>query len=126
MKGKWILRGIGFTILVALGITAFGYAFMLLWNWLMPEIFGLGVINWCQGIGLLVLGKMLFGGWRSKWGGGCGGGHCGSGYRGGWKNKWNEKMMNMTPEEREQFKLKMKEKCGGYYWKDEEEPKKEA
>ena len=127
MKGKWIIRGIGFTILVAIGITAFGFVFMHLWNWLMPAIFGLGEITWFQGIGLLILGKMLFGGWRSKWGHGhCGGGYCGGGYgyRGGWKNKWKEKMMNMSPEEREKFKMKMKEKCGMSF--EDDEPKQEA
>ena len=123
MKRKWIFKCIGFAVLTVLAILGFGYVFMLLWNWLMPAIFGLGVITYCQGIGLLVLGKMLFGGFRSKWGrsGCCGHGRCGSGY--GWKNRWEEKMMNMTPEEREKFKMKMKERCG--YGGEEAEAKSE-
>lgn len=112
MTGKWILKGIGFAILTALCILAFGYVFMLLWNWLMPSLFNLHVITFWQGVGLLVLGKMFFGGFRSRWGrGSCGHGYCGYGY-GGWKHRWREKMMNMTPEEREKFKMRLKEKCG--------------
>ena len=119
MNGKWILKGIGFAVLTVLGILGFGYVFMLLWNWLMPAIFGLHMINFWQGVGLLILGKMLFGGFRSKWGRGhCGYGHCGyGGY--GWKNRWEEKMMNMSPEEREKFKQRMKEKCGYSYSEEE-------
>ncbi len=40
----------------------FGYFVMLLWNWLMPAIFGLGLISFWQSVGLVVLGRILFGG----------------------------------------------------------------
>jgi hypothetical protein len=125
MRGKWILKGIGFAVLTVLGIFAFGYVFMQLWNWLMPDLFNLHAITFWQGVGLLVLGKMLFGGFRSKWGGRCGYGHCGGGHRGYWRNRWEEKMMNMSPEEREKFKQRMKEKCG-YYWDEKKEEETKA
>jgi hypothetical protein len=35
---------------------------MLLWNWLVPVIFGLKTIDFWQALGLLVLAKILFGG----------------------------------------------------------------
>ena len=35
---------------------------MLLWNWLMPAIFGLGVISFWQSLGLIVLSRLLLGG----------------------------------------------------------------
>lgn len=38
---------------------------MLLWNWLMPEIFGLMTINFFQALGLAILSCLLFGGWTS-------------------------------------------------------------
>jgi hypothetical protein len=38
-----------------------GFIVQLLWNWLMPEIFGLKRITMLQGIGLLVLARLLFG-----------------------------------------------------------------
>lgn len=38
-----------------------GYVVMWLWNWLMPQIFGLPIIGYWQAIGLLALAKILFG-----------------------------------------------------------------
>jgi len=58
--------------IVALGIL-FGFVIMWLWNWLMPAIFGLGVITYWQAVGLFVLAKILIGG--------CGGGHKGKAHR---------------------------------------------
>ena len=48
--------GVVFALALVLGIII-----QLLWNWLMPEIFGLGRITILQGIGLLVLARLLFG-----------------------------------------------------------------
>lgn len=45
------------TILVAF---LFGWFVMLLWNWLMPVIFGLTTIGYWQAWGLLMLGGFLF------------------------------------------------------------------
>lgn len=39
----------------------FGYGFMLLWNWLMPEVFGLPILSYWQAVGVLVMAKLLFG-----------------------------------------------------------------
>lgn len=44
----------------------FGYGFMLLWNWLMPNIFGLPLLDYWQGVGILVMAKILFGNFESK------------------------------------------------------------
>jgi hypothetical protein len=72
MPGWWeerslpmkILMGIGFGIL-GLGMLAlFGWAVMLLWNWLMPAIFGLKTLTFWQAGGLLVLTSILFKGPR--------------------------------------------------------------
>lgn len=37
-----------------------GTCVMLLWNWLMPVIFGLPTISWLQGLGLYYLSQFLF------------------------------------------------------------------
>ena len=50
----------GFALFLFLG----SWVTMLLWNALMPAIFGLSVITWAQALGLLVLAKILFGGGR--------------------------------------------------------------
>ena len=57
------LAGIIFAVLMAF---LFGYVFMRLWNWIMPEIFGLGTITFWQGFGLIILGKILFSGFGFK------------------------------------------------------------
>jgi hypothetical protein len=47
-------------------ILLFGYGFMLLWNWLMPEIFGLPSLTYWKAVGILVMAKLLFGSFESK------------------------------------------------------------
>ncbi len=64
---RWgIFRIIGFTISgVALAVLfgfLFGWFVQLLWNWLMPSLFGLKEIGYWQGFGIIVLAKILFGG----------------------------------------------------------------
>lgn len=75
----------------------FGGCVMLLWNWLMPELFGLPAISFWQAAGLLLLCKILFGGF--------GGGHHGHGHGHGHccGSKLRERWENMTPEERERI-----------------------
>lgn len=47
----------------------FGYALMYLWNWLMPDIFGLKEISYWQGFGIVILAKILFGSFGHHHGG---------------------------------------------------------
>jgi hypothetical protein len=55
-----ILLGIGFGIL-GIGLLALcGWVVMLLWNWLMPELFGLKRLGYWQAWGLLALCTILF------------------------------------------------------------------
>ena len=56
-----VLKVIGMVLLGIAACFAFGLAIMLLWNWLMPMIFGLTVITYWQGIGILALASILFG-----------------------------------------------------------------
>lgn len=58
-KGVFIGRHIAFGLVAATAVT---FAVMLLWNWLMPLIFGIIVITFWQALGLLALSKILFGG----------------------------------------------------------------
>ncbi len=55
----WILLGI---IAIAGIAVLMGYVIMSLWNWLMPEIFGLTTISYWQAVGLFILAKFIFGG----------------------------------------------------------------
>jgi len=60
---SWFILGIfaaiGFALLI-------GYIIMLLWNWLMPDIFGLVTINYWQAVGIIILAKFLFGGFGNR------------------------------------------------------------
>lgn len=80
-------------ILVLVGIAVLGWVVMALWNWLIPALFvGGQEIGYVQAIGLLVLSKILFGGFR------------GHGHHYGWHGRWYRRHWeNMTPEEREKF-----------------------
>jgi uncharacterized protein YeaO (DUF488 family) len=73
---------------------------MLLWNWLMPAIFGLPLLSYWQSAGILVLARLLFGGIWPR-------GHFGHGFH--HSNKLREKWMNMTEEERKAFFEKAKD-----------------
>lgn len=99
-RGNKIVKIIGFVLLGILALTAFGFLTMYLWNWLVPELFNGPVITFWQTVGLLVLSKILFSGF------GKGGGH----QHGSWKPYWKERLHHMSPEDRERFKQKMKDK----------------
>jgi len=68
-RGPMIFRIIGMTfvgVIFAAGFAlVFGLLVMLLWNWLMPALFGLGEITYWQAFGVLLLAKLLFGGFGS-------------------------------------------------------------
>ncbi|MCG8575753.1 MAG: hypothetical protein MI810_12780 [Flavobacteriales bacterium] len=108
MRKKLILIPFFFVGMMAL----FGLVVMELWNWLMPELFDLGMINFWQALGILLLSKILFGGF--KWGKGC---HscCGGGYQHGghyWKHKFKNKWQHMSAEDKEKWRSKFGDKCG--------------
>ena len=59
------LKTIGLGVLAAVGMAAVfalvtALPTMWLWNWLMPELFGLKEITFWQALGLLVLSTLLF------------------------------------------------------------------
>jgi hypothetical protein len=91
---KFLLMGVVF-------VTAAGLAVMLLWNWLMPALFGWTAIGFWQALGLLALGRILFGRF----------GHHGPGHW-GWRHRMMERWHHMTPEEREKFRTGFRNHCG--------------
>lgn len=100
--GFWIKRAIFIPIAVVAGIFVFGSVVMLLWNNLLPALFGIGTITFWQALGILVLSKILFGGF----GGGHKGHkcHCSSHHDHG---KW----MHLSSEEKEKIKSAWGDKC---------------
>ena len=64
--------GIGIGLLIIGAIFLFGLLVKILWNWLMPDIFGLPEVTYWQAWGLLILSMILikgFGGGSSEGGG---------------------------------------------------------
>src|SRR5438094_133808 len=74
-------------------VTALSFIVMQLWNHLLPEIAGVRTISFWQALGLLLLSKILFGGFRRR-----------GGPPWGWKRRMAERWEKMTPEEREKFR----------------------
>jgi hypothetical protein len=93
MKKKWIawipLVMVGMLVFAAVG----GGVVRLLWNWLMPDLFGWSPITFWQALGLLALCRILFGGL---------GRHGGSGSSS--RRHMAERWERMTPEERERVR----------------------
>jgi hypothetical protein len=100
-------RGLFFlkcAVIGAILIALVGWITMLLWNWLVPELFNGPELSYWQALGLLVLSKILF------WGFGGKGHHKSHGSSPYWKHRLYEKFSNMPADQREEFKRKMKEK----------------
>src|SRR5580698_1437312 len=103
MKRHWLVRRLKFVLFAVLFVTIFGFVVMRLWNWLMPALFGWHLINFWQAVGILVLSKILFGGFR---------GHPGRHVY--WRRRMVERWEQMTPEEREKFRQGMRGRCGPF------------
>jgi hypothetical protein len=97
-KGKKFLK---FLPIGAVCVLLLGTVIMLLWNWLVPPIFNGPEISFWQALGLFLLAKIIFG---------FGGGGWKKGGPYAWKHRYYEKFSSMSPEDRERFKEKLKEK----------------
>jgi hypothetical protein len=92
MKTRWVKRGLKVGVIGIAAVAIFGFVVMSLWNWLGPALFGLRPITFWQALGVLILSKILFGGFRGRPGSGA---H--------WRRRMNDRWQQMTPEERERF-----------------------
>src|SRR3954454_19181071 len=103
-KSFWIRKVAGFILLFFLAVLFFTYIVMTLWNNILADVIGVHMINFGQALGILVLSKILFSGFR-----GGGGGWRGRGRY--WNNEMSSKWQKMTPEERENFKKEWRSRC---------------
>lgn len=92
-------KGLKCALFAALFVAMFSLAVMLLWNWLMPALFGWRVITFLQALGLMALGNILFGGFRGR--------------RGMMpcRHPIMERWEKMTPEERQAFREGLRGHC---------------
>lgn len=103
----WPGKVLFFVAMAILFALALGTVVMWLWNAILPDVVGAKPLNFWQALGLLVLSRILFGGFRFG----------PSGRRGPWAAKrrhWKEKWRNMSPEERAKFREKWRQSrhCG--------------
>jgi len=90
MRRKWIyMAPVAILGILLVGFIA-GEAVKLLWNWLMPPLFGLGQLTYWKALGLLALCRILFGG---------------TGRHGSYRS-------NRSPEERERVRQAMRRRFG--------------
>jgi hypothetical protein len=111
MRHKWpyivVAAIVGLIIVTFLG----GKVVELLWNWLMPPLFGWRSITFWQAWGLLALCRILFGGMHIKGG---------AGDQKAIRHRLVDRMADrvaerweaMSPEERERFRQRLREKTG--------------
>ncbi|MFK7969850.1 MAG: hypothetical protein AB8F95_05755 [Bacteroidia bacterium] len=100
----------GFNPLKALGLfgvfvvfaVGMSWLVMFLWNAILPDTVGVKPLNFWKAAGLLLLAKILFGGFKGR-----GRSGRGSAKREHWKKKW----MGMSSEERDEAKARWKAHC---------------
>jgi hypothetical protein len=102
MRKKWYF--IAPAAIVGLMLFTFigGEIVMRLWNWLLPSLFGWRQLTFWEALGMLVLCRILFGGF---------------GAHGPSRPRMRERIIEragarMTAEEREQFRQRMRDRCG--------------
>jgi hypothetical protein len=95
----WIapLAILGMLVFIFIG----GEIVMHLWNWLLPPLFGWRQIAFWQALGILLLCRILFGGFG-----------CHRPARSNMRRRMEERYEHMTPEERERFRQCMRERWG--------------
>jgi hypothetical protein len=102
-KFSWKRKRFFFIALMLLVPFLKSFLIMLLWNALLPEIFHFPNINYLQALGLFFLCKLLFSNFRF--------GKFGFDRRPFPRSDFREKIMKMSPEEREKLRQQWKERC---------------
>ena len=99
MRGRrWVWKGLAFAGFAVIALAVLSWVVMLLWNALLPGLFGVRPLHYLQAAGLLVLSRLLLGGLR--------------GHHGPWRHRgWRERWESLTPEERERLREKYARHC---------------
>jgi len=90
-----------FLVLFIAGVLLFGFIVMSLWNAILPAVIHVSTITFTQALGILILSKILFGGFHGGW----------RGRHGRMHNNMQDKLAAMTPEERDKFKAEWRNRC---------------
>src|SRR5450755_4644617 len=86
-------------------ISLLSFIVMSIWNNILVAVLHVTAVTFWQAFGIFALSKILFGGFPGKRG-------WGPGRHGGRMDSMREKWMNMSPEERSNFKKEWRGGCG--------------
>jgi hypothetical protein len=86
-------------------VALFTFAVYALWNGVLVDVVAVKAITYWQALGLLLLAKILFGGFP------CRGGRCGPGWRGRMMAK---RWASLSPEQREKMRDEMRHRFGDW------------
>lgn len=98
-----------FRFLIPLAIIAFiavfGAIVFGLWNGVLTDVLGVKAITYWQALGILILAKIVFGGFPGR--------RC-CGFRRRWHPEMMERWHAMTPEQRETMRAEMRQRFGDW------------
>jgi len=97
--------------IIIAAIFLLGYVIMLLWNFIFPAVLHAERITYWQAVGLFVLCRILFVGFRRR--------HNSKPHMWRGNPQWRQKWMNMSDEERVKFREEWKKRCHTPTQKDE-------
>ncbi|MDD4991399.1 MAG: hypothetical protein PHR83_04110 [Paludibacter sp.] len=93
------------TPLVVGGLFGVSALVMLLWNWIIPAISPLTAVTYWQAMGLFILSRILFGGFRFRRHHHAVNRHFAN------HAQFRDRFMDMNEDERQQFKNQWKQRC---------------
>ena len=99
----WKRRRYFFFLFIPLIMLAIGAVVMYLWNAILPGVVHVGTITYWQAFGLLVLCRILFGGFHPRGGD--------KGHYFARSRAMKEKWMSMNEEEKQKFMEEWKSRC---------------
>lgn len=104
-KNNFGNRKLFFLPLFLIAFLSLSVIVMLLWNWIIPSITSFGALSYWKAMGLLVLTRILFGGFHFKRH------HHKMQHHIEQHAAFKDKFMAMNDDERQQFKNQWKQRC---------------
>jgi hypothetical protein len=101
---KNILKGAGFVVVMIILFLLLVYGFEMLWNVTIPDVFGLKSLTYGEALRLLVIARVLIGGFGFRW-------TNSDEKKKFWRERMQMKMDNMSEDEKMDFKRRLWQTC---------------